>query len=505
VNTASTNRRPAAAMAVLAIAVGAAAAQPPARQPAQPPTTVTPRDGCVTAECHPGVKQYPHLHGPVHVNACDSCHSLADAAKHTFQDVRARSEMCGLCHIVEAPRGDRQHTPFAKGECLTCHDPHGSVEVAMLRGSRYADACNTCHHDITGAHDRIHGPVSAGSCGACHTPHSGHLPNLLIAEGRDLCLRCHISTGLLIESRPVVHPPVLGDCRVCHDPHATDDPAMLVKDPASLCIECHSEIAHTMDDASNKHGALTTKRACLNCHAPHASDHPRLLRMDEKTLCFECHNTTVTLGDGTTLQNMQLVLSKGKSLHGAIAQWTCHACHGIHGGEHRRLLNAAFPSEIYSTFQDSSYALCFTCHDRQMVQLPQTETVTAFRNGDQNLHYVHVHRDTKSRSCRICHDSHAANRERHIRDEIPFGPAGWMLPIGYIATPDGGGCAAGCHVALKYSRTSPVVYPAPDVAGGKWKGDDLVPGTRAPTPTTTSPPPPPPQSKPTSNPGKNRK
>lgn len=77
---------------------------------AQPPTTETPREGCVTAECHPGIKDRPNLHGPILVNGCDACHQLTDPAKHVFKPVRDRSETCTLCHAQ-------------KTEGLFAHDP----------------------------------------------------------------------------------------------------------------------------------------------------------------------------------------------------------------------------------------------------------------------------------------------------------------------------------------------------------------------------------------------
>lgn len=453
------------------------------------PKAIVPREGCVTAECHPGIKSRPELHGPVRVNGCDACHKATDPATHRFEVIRERHELCALCHVVETPESSHLHSPFAKGECLSCHDPHGGKESQLLRGERYADACTKCHADMTGAHDRVHGPASVGACGACHEPHASGRPKLLKADGRDLCLKCHISTGLEIESKPVVHMPALGDCRVCHDPHATDNPAILIADPTSLCTECHQDVAHTINTASNQHAAITTKRGCLNCHAAHASDHAALLKQDVKQLCFECHNQPIALPDGTTLVNMKKLIESGKSLHGAITQRGCVECHEIHGGGHRRLLTNEYPTDLYYPFAESAYALCFSCHDRQLVLLPKTDSATSFRNGDSNLHYVHVNRDKKGRSCRTCHDAHAASRDKHIRNDVPYGNAGWKLPLGYESLPDGGRCGAGCHAAREYNRVTPLVYPATKPAA-TWNGEDLIPGSRVPPPQTPDKKPP---------------
>lgn len=480
-------------MFVTAGSVVLGGAQPPSPPPepgtrdrtgsrVDPPREAVPREGCVTTDCHPGIKDHKRLHGPVLVNGCDGCHKLTDAATHEFESVRGRQDLCTLCHVVEAPEGSFVHDPFAEGACLSCHDPHGSSEKAMLRGERYADSCKACHSDITKAHDNVHGPTSAGACGACHQPHASRLPKLLNAEGRDLCLKCHVRTGLAIESAAAVHAPVLGDCRVCHDPHATDNPALLATDAKTLCTGCHQDVAHTMETATTQHDAVTTKRGCLNCHSAHTSEQSAMLRRDVKTLCFECHDKPIELPDGTKLANMKDLIENHKSLHGAIAQRSCVACHEIHGGGHRRLLTNEYPSDLYYPFSESAYALCFSCHDKELALLSRTEAVTGFRNGDRNLHYVHVNRDGKGRSCRVCHDAHAADRDRHIRDDVPYGPAGWKLPIKYESLPDGGKCGPGCHAAYEYNRTTPVVYP-PNPDGAKWKGEDLVPGSLAEPPS----------------------
>ncbi len=469
---------------IAALAAAFAAAQPPALDrsgsTASPPATAVPREGCVTTECHPGIKDHQFLHGPVRVNGCDACHTLTDPARHAFEPVHSRAEMCALCHSPEVPEGGFVHAPFAQGDCLSCHDPHGGHESRLLRGTRYADACAACHADMTGAHDHVHGPASIGACGACHQPHASRLPKLLNAQGRDLCLKCHLRTGMEIERAPVVHAPVLGDCRVCHDPHATDQPAILVSDPATLCTECHQDVAHTLSTATTQHAAVTTKRACLNCHEPHAGTHAALLKKEPQDLCFECHNQPVKLPDGTALLNMQKVIESGKSLHGAVTQRGCVECHEIHGGGHRRLLTNEYPSDLYFPFSDSAYALCFSCHDRQLAVEASTSSATGFRNGDQNLHFVHVTRDKKGRSCKVCHDAHAASRDMHIRDEVPYGPAGWKLPLKYEALPEGGKCGAGCHAPLEYNRVNPVTYPAGKP--GAWNGEDLIPGIRADPP-----------------------
>ena len=86
-----------------------------------------------------------------------------------------------------------------------------------------------------------------------------------------------------------------------------------------------------------------------------------------------------------------------------------------------------------------------------------TETLTDFRNGKLNLHFVHVNRE-KGRSCKACHEVHAGNQEKHIAFEVPYGKSNWMLPIKYTKTETGGTCVVGCHKEKPYDRVNPAVY-----------------------------------------------
>jgi predicted CXXCH cytochrome family protein len=297
-----------------------------------------------------------------------------------------------------------------------------------------------------------------------------------------------VRIGLELDTKLVVHAPALGDCAVCHAPHATENPSLLIAGTAELCTQCHQDIAHTVASATTQHAAVTSKRACTNCHAPHASNFASLLKAEPQNLCFECHNQTIKMPDGTSLANMKSLIETGKSLHGALTQRGCVECHEIHGGGHRRLLTNEYPSDLYYPFSESTYALCFSCHDRQLVLEAKTGSATGFRNGDTNLHFVHVNRDKKGRTCAVCHDAHAADHDKHIRDTVPFGPGGWKLPIRYEALPEGGKCGGTCHTALEYNRTKPITY-APKPAESAWKGEGLIPGSRAEPPSTANPSP----------------
>lgn len=426
------------------------------KPPVKKPTTEIPRAGCVTSECHADVKDYAFLHGPMFVNACDACHTLTSAVDHTFELIRTPENLCSFCHTLDLSDAEYLHEPVTKGDCLSCHDPHGSSDPALLKGKSYADTCHNCHEKQWKSLESVHGPVAAGACGACHEAHGSKYPNLLEQQGSKLCLQCHISTAKSIDAAHFVHGPIKDDCQVCHDSHASTHDLLLNEDPVQLCESCHENIRMTVDSATTKHAAVTTEQACLNCHTAHASDYPNMLKANPKTLCFECHDKEIIAADGTALPNMKALIDSGMTLHGPTSQDSCVECHEIHGGGNDRLLIKEYPSNLYYPFSEKTYALCFSCHDRNLVLLAETTAVTNFRNGESNLHYVHVKKDKRGRSCRVCHDTHARAGDHGIRKSVVYGSGGWLLQIDFQATATGGSCAPGCHGAYAYDRVTPV-------------------------------------------------
>ncbi|UCG32033.1 MAG: cytochrome c3 family protein [Phycisphaerales bacterium] len=448
-------------------------------EPVQKPTQSVPREGCVTAECHPGIKSMRFTHGPVGVDACDACHEEADPLKHTFSYPRTGQELCGFCHQLDLS-GQYVHEPVAQGTCTECHDPHGGQERFMLRGGEGASSCARCHVDVTEGLPVVHGPVAAGICTTCHRPHSSDNPKLLAHSGPDLCLECHLSTKQHLERVRNIHGPVSVDCLACHRPHAAERKMMVKADTRELCLECHSQIAAVVQEATTTHGAVSTGQACRNCHDPHGSDYAAILINDMVEVCLSCHDREIDLEDGTKLMNMKAVLAEGTSLHGPIAQRSCVACHQIHGGNIFRLLFKEYPPEFYAPFLEESYALCFACHNRELVLDPRTGGLTDFRNGDLNLHYLHVNKDIKGRTCRACHETHASRKAKHIRDSVPFGTGGWKLPINYEKTETGGGCRPGCHRPSRYDRQNPLIYEPPDEPA-IWPETTAAPAASQPT------------------------
>jgi len=453
--------------APMAVPGTAPAAALPAAPKAPRPTSAVPETGCVTAACHANVKNYKVVHGPVNVNACNACHKLSDAAGHTFVLTREKKEICTFCHKVETAGMAVVHKPVLTGDCLACHNPHGGRTAKFVRGNTMNDLCKQCHKDVIGTKKMVHGPVAAGACEACHMPHASPNRKLLVADGRALCLGCHKEMGDQLRQTKVVHKPVAnGECVECHDPHAADYAMQIKKAPVDLCTGCHEHeaIRTAALSATHKHSVVVTGRACLNCHTPHGGALPKLVKDEPLKVCMKCHEQKQTAPDGRTVASVAEVLDTKQFRHGPARDGNCGGCHNVHGSNFTRLLTKPYPEAFYQPFTLEKYDLCFSCHDKQLVLLENTQGLTGFRNGTRNLHYVHVNKADKGRSCRACHEPHASKQPLHLRESVPYGQ--WELPINYQKNATGGTCAPGCHKQLSYDRESPVAKPAAtDTAG----------------------------------------
>ncbi|MFH0981944.1 MAG: cytochrome c3 family protein [Planctomycetota bacterium] len=412
---------------------------------------------CTDAACHAALVKRPVVHGPAGDGACDSCHESSDAEKHRFKLTAEGADLCTACH--DAPAGKVKHDPVAQGACTACHDPHGSAAKHLLTRETVAQVCAECHTDITDGLRYLHGPVAAGACTACHNPHAADQPALLLGPGHELCLKCHqaIKDRLAGKSHP--HAPAVDNCTGCHKPHGANDKMMLTAAPPALCFSCHDDLAKQVAGATVSHTAVSQGAACANCHEVHASAFASLLKQDGLTLCLSCHDRSLETPSGK-LEDFKKWLADNPEHHGPVADGNCVGCHReVHGGKHVRLLAGEYPAAFYAPFDEKQYALCFECHDSDAFRDEKTTTRTGFRNGDQNLHYLHVNRRDKGRTCRACHQPHASKQPKLIADAVPFGE--WKLPVRFQETPTGGSCLAGCHRRYRYDRESPVVNVAP--------------------------------------------
>ncbi|NPA36922.1 MAG: hypothetical protein GXO47_08750 [Chlorobi bacterium] len=441
---------------------------------------------CVVCHDMGNTESYkPHFSG---FNAvCSDCHDAhqSDNAALLKQPV---PDICFECHEDFSNGGEREsiHYPYTEESCMTCHKPHGSGLAGMLT-EKMPELCYECH-DVFNKKD-IHSPVSDGECTVCHSPHASDNSGLLIENKEELCLVCHdLETGEGFKSHfdnfnsacsdchdphqsenlsllhyPVpemcfqchedesnegeavsVHYPYSEEsCTVCHKPHGSVISSMLNEKTPELCFMCHEQGEYAFVHQPYRNGE------CSRCHSPHASQQQVLLKMNNKDVCLQCHNKTYKT-DSTHTENIARKIKNSKYIHGALEMDGCVTCHTGHGADFPELLNGSYPSGYYAPGVEESYALCFNCHDPAILKENPSVSGTGFRNGNTNLHYVHLKGD-KGRSCSMCHDVHAEKNSHLIREKVPFGD--WTMDMNYKETYNGGYCMPGCHGELVYDRS----------------------------------------------------
>lgn len=297
-----------------------------------------------------------------------------------------------------------------------------------------------------------HAPYEAGDCSICHVSADRKKPGPLTTSGNQLCYSCHGEFEEIMR-RPYKHPPAEESCLHCHNAHDSRERKLLHTELATGCKDCHRQVKEIAENSRVKHGALEQGQKCANCHNPHGTSVEKLLIQLPFDQCVNCHAVDDMKDDrGVVLTNFKKWLAENKVLHAPVQAKDCSACHLTHGGENFRLLVAEYPAAFYSPYDRQNYALCFGCHNEKVVSEPETRTLTNFRDGARNLHFLHVNKADRGRTCRTCHEVHASRQARHVRDGVPYGPRGWVLKINYTPSPTGGQCARTCHDTKTYVR-----------------------------------------------------
>lgn len=236
-----------------------------------------------------------HFHTEKNEAACRKCHDLNPPSTES-QGFATATQFCLGCH-KELTGQKLVHGPITIGGCAPCHQ-FGSKPNRYAVIAQGQELCFKCHEEKRKDLIRmyLHGPMSAGLCTICHSPHGSSEKFQLRRYVGELCVMCH--EGLKSAAfRKVVHKPVNdGACARCHEPHSSSRNDNFLKLPANdLCLSCHSGLGgmtHThpygvppkkeIPVKLDKNGNL----ACLSCHEPHAADESKLMR---KGGCSTCH------------------------------------------------------------------------------------------------------------------------------------------------------------------------------------------------------------------------
>ncbi|MBU0482385.1 MAG: hypothetical protein KKG47_14930 [Proteobacteria bacterium] len=415
------------------------------------------KTSCTSASCHNDKGKAKNQHGPMAEGSCVECHNPHGTTNSRM--LRAvRAELCYRCHDDLEAEFDRkfQHFPVKKGECLSCHEPHESdLEFHLKRGS-IKELCAGCHGTRLTDFPNLHEPVKEGDCIACHNPHVSDFAGLLYEDGNKMCFRCHEVREKEF-AREHVHEPLKKGCVICHDPHGSvagnhlrtelDEngryiPGQSMKDS---CLVCHRKlnplIADEMENAIVPHKPVAEGK-CLVCHTPHSTNYKKQLNRPLKEICFSCH------------EGMKKLLAESKVQHGPIRKSSCEQCHLVHGAGYGKLLAARFDTTFFGDFAVAKYQLCFNCHSSKVFTARESME-TGFRYADLNLHFFHVNRDN-GRGCKTCHDIHASNQDKHIRESTLFKKK-YKVKIKYTSLENGGKCVVGCHKPRQYDREKKIM------------------------------------------------
>lgn len=414
---------------------------------------VSAQEGCTTSNCHQKLEKAKNVH-PV-LQPCDTCHKAVltphpQKGKETFKLVQDMPNLCATCHNAIGTK-KIVHSPVKNGMCTSCHNPHSSNEPKLLTISPQK-ICTQCHTDKQN-YGYVHGPAATGDCTTCHHPHESAYKALVLQEGAELCTVCHLDIQEQMK-RKNVHPALFGGCASCHNPHGSSFPKFLPAQGDKMCFQCHPKVGEKIEKSKVIHKPIKTEKACASCHAPHTSEGEKLLLTEGMDLCLTCHK--------------DILKKEYKVLHGPIKDGKCAPCHDPHGSQYDRLLLDTYSSELYISYSDNEYKLCFKCHNRDLLRYPDTSFATGFRDGDRNLHYLHVNRKEKGRNCKLCHNLHGGELPKLLADKVPFGK--WNLPLKFIKTETGGSCTPGCHKTFSYDRKTP--GKAPEAAPAKEKAKE---------------------------------
>ena len=402
-------------------------------------------EDCVSAGCHDQLLNKSVIH-PAAEEDCFSCHESTgnphpDSLTTGFKLVAQIPDLCYECH----DRKDNLpvvHEPVKDGSCLDCHTVHASNSTGLLVVEEGESICASCH-EIESSKN-IHPPYEDEDCMSCHAPHHSLREALLIEDIPTLCFNCHDDLHDLLKNAQYVHAPFEEECLSCHAPHISKNKNLLLQKPNSLCFECHeeAEVDSTKLKPYTVHGGLKKSAPCLNCHTPHASNMEAVLKKETPELCLTCHNR-----GSPEIGNIKDKLRNAKVIHAPIEDEGCLVCHNVHEEKFPFLLVDYYPATFYAENKPENFALCFECHDSDLFNPKYKET--GFRNGQTNLHAVHINRP-KGRICTLCHDVHAAKSEHLIPKTVHFGK--WNMPLNYQVNQNGGSCTPGCHGQKSYKR-----------------------------------------------------
>ena len=226
-------------------------------------------------------------------------------------------------------------------------------------------------------------------------------------------------------------------------------------DASCISMKCHD----TMGKKEYVHKIGVDGVQCKRCHTLITNGEHRFKSLPQKTerLCEQCHSKEIIPpSELKELPPKVLPFDKNAFTHKPFTDGVCTECHDAHESDNYRHLKYAYPATPYAQYTENTYGLCFLakCHKglEKVFAEPRTLSMTAFRNGNLNLHFRHVNKK-KGRTCIVCHDNHYSKSPIIMNETFKFGKK--ELTINYEKTDTGGSCNSTCHRLAKYDRYEP--------------------------------------------------
>lgn len=333
-----------------------------------------------------------------------------------------------------------------KMQCTSCHDPHKNIYSDFLVTTpQNSNLCNSCHkrtnwtastHSTSSKTWNGTAPnpwpytpyttVAENACENCHNPHnSGATTGLMKYQAEENnCLDCHNGnaaskniaaqfaktykhnvagyTGVHDPSEPAQVTSMHVECSDCHNPHQSNNQTAAV--PA-----VNGFLAGVMGVDQNGTAvdpAVNAYEICYRCHAGSpgapASSTPRVIEQNNLRLEFAAGNPSY---------HAVAVQGVNTSVPGLISPWTttsrmyCTDCHssdgtgspvGPHGSIYPHILKLQYLTADNTTESATSYALCYSCHNRTAIT----------RESPNNFLYHRKHIIEYRTPCNACHDPH---------------------------------------------------------------------------------------------------
>lgn len=392
------------------------------------PFSFAPITGSEIVNPPPGSPVKLDANGRVQCRTCHDPHQMdADATVGKFLVAgNASSALCVTCHrkaywssnpsthmtsVKPFTTAQGAHTGYgtvAANGCESCHKPHGSATSARTLKGIEEQTCAICH-----------GPTAIGRNVQAEFSKAYTHPTYSITPSvHDPAESPTNPAHTLPETSPAA--PRHAECEDCHNPHASyAATAAAPKGSGKLAGVWGVNRNDTLVLPTGTPPSVNEYEICFKCHAdsanmPQAGGAPYPPYPNRQAPQW---NTRLQFDPTAVSYHPIEAPAKATSAPSLKAPWTltsimtCTDCHdndtgpkaptpgagpsGPHGSSYKHLLAGRYDMDNSNTTESAAaYALCYKCHDRNIVL-----SNASFREHDRHI------RDERS-SCSICHDPH---------------------------------------------------------------------------------------------------